>query len=182
MALDRRLSRDFWLHEFTGWADASEAQVDELQETVVRVLQPTRDRFGVPVRPTSWLKWSNGERRTGAHAHGAVDFVVDDGLTRDAFEWIAQHVVPSGYVGRLIYEPQRAADPEAGVTRQGEHVHLAPRAAMLAYNGDGRIEVLEEKEEGRYVFARVAAAAGAAGALILGAIFFLASRRPMAPT
>lgn len=180
MALDRQLSRDFWLHEFSGWADATEDQVAELQELVARVLQPTRNHFRVPVRPTSWLKWSNGELRTGAHAHGAIDFVVDDGLTREAFEWIGGAIVPSGYVGRLIYEPARAASGET--KRQGEHIHLAPRAAMLAYNGDGSIQVLEEKAEGHYVFARVAATVGAAGALALGALVFLASRDRMVPT
>ena len=179
MALDRKLSRDFWLHEFTGWAAADEAQVAQLQETVTRVLQPTRSHFGVPVRPTSWLTWSDGTERTGSHAHGAIDYVVDNGLTREAFEWAGRVLVPSGYIGRLIYEPERAAT--VATPRQGEHIHMAPRAAMLAYNQDGSIQVLEEQEEGRYVFARVATAAtaaAAAGALIFGGIVFLASRRP----
>lgn len=176
MALDRKLSRDFWLHEFTGWERATEAQVSRLQETVARVLQPTRSRYGVPVRPTSWLAWSNGELRTGAHAHGGtVDYVVDDGLTRDAFEWAGRSLVPAGYIGRLIYEPARPATPTS--PRQGEHIHMAPVADMVAHVGDSEIQVLEERREGEYVFARVAAGAGALGALALGGLFFLASRR-----
>lgn len=175
MAADRQLSRDFWLHEFTGWQAASEDQVAQLEETVARVLQPVRSHLGVPVRPTSWLRWSDGTPRTGAHAYGALDFVADDDRTREAFDWLHVHVVPTGYVGRLIYEPVRSASEGEP---QGEHVHVAPRDAMLAYNGDGTIEVLEETTEGRYVFARIAAAAGALGAALLGVIFFLASRRP----
>lgn len=96
MAADRQLSRDFWLHEFPGWWEASERDVARLEETVARVLQPIRTAFGVAVRPTSWMRWSSGELRTGAHAHGGtVDFVVDRGETPEVFEWGAQQLIPS---------------------------------------------------------------------------------------
>lgn len=168
MALDRQLSRNFWLNEFSGWEHASELEVAQAGELVARVLQPVRTVFGVPVTVTSWRRWSDGTPRTGAHAHGAVDFVVGNGMTRQAFEWIAQHIVPTGYVGRLIYEPQRSA---AEGQPQGEHIHLAPREAMVALNGDASIQVLEERAEGEYIMARIAAGLGASVA-VLAAVFF----------
>lgn len=184
MALDRRLSANFWLHEFTGWERATEAQVRELEETVARVLQPIRNRFG-KVIPTSWIAWSSGELRDGSHAEGGtVDFIVGDSgeLTREAFEWGARYLIPAGYIGRWIYEPARAADPARGVRRQGEHIHMAPVRAMVASIGDARIQVLEELEEGQYVFFRTAALG--LGALIAGAVafFLLARHRAVALT
>lgn len=180
MATDRQLSRDFWLHEFSGWERATEPEVSQLQETVVRVLQPTRSHFGVELIPTSWLEWSDGTPRTGAHGYGAVDYVLADGRTREAFDWSHQYLVPAGYIGRLIYEPQRTA---AEGEPQGEHIHMAPVRTMVAYNGDRTVEVLEEREEGHYVLARVAAAGLGLGAAALAAgLFFLASRHPVGAT
>lgn len=148
MASDRSLSGNFALHEFEGWERASETQVEALQETVARVLQPIRNRFG-RVRPTSWLYWSDGTPRTGAHAQGGtVDFVTPDADLWEVFEWGKTYLLPSGFVGRWIYEPHRTALEGAP---QGEHIHMAPRGDMLAYNGDGRIQALEETDEGRYV-------------------------------
>lgn len=180
MALDRQLSRDFWLHEFPGWERATERQVARLEETVARVLQPIRTTFDVAVFPSSWLWWSSGDPRTGAHAAdgdataGTVDFVVDAGLTTDVFEWGSQHLTPSGYIGRWIYEPERSA---AEGRRQGEHIHMAPREAMVEAFADSRIQVLEERAEGEYFLhfelepvawgALVAVAAAVAGYIIL---------------
>lgn len=168
MALDRQLSRDFWLNEFSGWENLSELEVAQARELVARVLQPVRSVFGVPVYVTSYGTWSDGTPRTGAHAHGAVDFVVANGFTRQAFEWLAQNVVPTGYVGRLIYEPQRS---ESEGQPQGEHIHLAPREAMVALNGDASIQVLEERAEGEYIMARIAAGLGASVAVLAGVFF-----------
>lgn len=177
MAADRQLSRNFWLSEAPGWEEATEADVAELAETVARVLQPIRTAMGVPVRITSWQTWSSGELRTGAHAHaGTVDFIVDGGRTRQAFEWASSALTPGGYIGRLIYEPARSSrDGQA----QGEHIHMAPRAAMVEVFGDPNIQVLEEKAEGEYVFYRVATFGLGALALVAG-FLFLASRRPAA--
>lgn len=167
MALDRQLSRDFWLHEFRGWQQANESDVAKLHTTVVRVLQPIRSHFGVPVRPTSWMWWSSGEPRTGAHAQGGtLDFTVDNGLTREAWEWGNQWLVPMGYIGRWIYEPAREQP------RQGEHVHVAPVADQIAVQGAGagsRVQALVETSEGVYTLARVGIPAAA---LALGAWFF----------
>lgn len=148
MAADRQLSANFRLSEFPGWRDASEHDVELLEETVARVLQPIRSRFGVAVRPTSWMRWSTGELRTGAHAHGGtIDFVADRGMTPEVFEWGAQELIPSGYIGRWIYEPERSS---AEGKAQGEHIHMAPRAAMVEQFADSRIQVLEERAEGDY--------------------------------
>lgn len=166
MALDRRLSRNFWLHEFTGWQNATEEQVRRLQETVSRVLQPIRSEFGTEVVPTSWIQWSSGAMRTGSHAHGgAVDFVLPNNQTREAFEWGARYLVPAGYIGRWIYEPARSA---AEGTRQGEHVHMAPREAMVAL-GEPDVQVLVEKQEGEYEFFRAGLGLGTA---VVAALFF----------
>ncbi|MGE0161064.1 MAG: hypothetical protein AB7T31_16835 [Gemmatimonadales bacterium] len=180
MATDRQLSRNFRLSEFPGWRDATEEDVERLEETVARVLQPIRTALGVPVRIGSWMRWSDGSPRSGAHAHGGtVDFTVDQGRTPDAFAWGSQHLIPSGYVGRWIYEPARSA---AEGTPQGEHIHVAPRVAMVEKFADGRIQVLEEREEGEYflhfetvpaIGAGLLALAAAAVALYLG----LAPRR-----
>lgn len=181
MASDRQLGANFWLREFTGWQRATETQVARLQETVARVLQPIRSTFGVRVIPTSWIAWSSGELRTGTHADGgAVDFVLEDGLTDDAFEWGAQHLVPAGYIGRWIYEPARAAAP--GVARQGEHIHMAPRRAQIAHQGRAEgsaIQVLEERGEGEYFlhFEVTPLTVGAVLALGAGVAFLLTLAR-----
>lgn len=143
MAADTQLGGNFWLHEFPGWQLATDADVERLRVSVARVLQPARARFG-RLRPTSWMRWSNGELRTGAHAHGGtLDFVALDAPTRDVFEWGAEVLIPSGYIGRWIYEPE-----VPGV--QGEHIHMAPVDAMVEQFGDSRIQVLEEVSPGRY--------------------------------
>lgn len=174
-----RLSRNFTTEaDFPEW-DAPYV-TDELRElaaeTVARVLQPIRDRFGVPVRVTSWLTWSSGELRTGSHSAGAIDFVVDDGKTREAFEWAARTLVPAGFVGRLIYEPARPAT--ATTPRQGEHIHMAPRASMVEAFGDPAIQVLEEEAEGEYRFYRVAAPALATVAALVAAWWVFLADRP----
>lgn len=173
---DRRLSANFWLHEFPGWnrPETTEADVARLRETVARVLQPIRNAMGTDVIPTSWTHWSSGAARTGSHAHGGtVDFVVADGRTFEAFEWGARHLAPTGYVGRWIYEPERSA---AEGQRQGEHIHMAPVEAMVEHVGDPSIQVLVEREEGRYEFFRTAATWTAATLAMVGAWLWLASR------
>lgn len=148
MATDRKLAGDFWLHEFSGWEGASESQVARLRETVARVLQPLRNRYGTVI-PTSWLTWSSGARRAGSHAQGGtVDFVIPGADLFDVFQWGTTYLLPSGYIGRWIYEPERTALEGAP---QGEHIHVAPRQDMIAYNGDSTIQALEETDEGRYV-------------------------------
>lgn len=149
MISDRHLSADFRLSEAPCWWLASEADVQLLQETAARILQPIRSHFGVPVHLSSWKWWSGCEPRNGVHAAGGtVDFVVADGLTRKAWEWGRDVLVPTGYIGRWIYEPERR--DAAGVKTQGEHIHAAPRADMERIYGDGRIQVLEEVTEGQY--------------------------------
>lgn len=151
MNADRQLSRDFWLHEFTGWRRASSGQVARLQEFVDRVLQPVRDRFG-PTVPTSWVEWSDGRPRTGSHREGGTaDFVVPGADLRAVFEWGRSQLLPSGYLGRWIYEPERR-DSEGRKT-QGEHIHGAARADMLAAFGVGDVGAFEETAEGVYAYA-----------------------------
>ncbi len=176
MAADRQLSRNFWLAEFPGFERASESDVAAVAETVARVLQPVRYAVGVPVRVSSWMWWSDGTPREGSHSQpGTVDFVVDGGRTRQAFEWATSNLIPTGYIGRLIYEPPRSA---AEGTPQGEHVHLAPRAAMVEAFGDPDIQVLQEGAEGEYSFYRVAVGWGAGTLALLAAAVFLLARRP----
>lgn len=176
MALDRQLSRNFWLREFPGWERASEGDVEAAAETVARVLQPIRTALGVPVRVTSWMWWSDGSERTGSHSQpGTVDFVANGGRTFDAFEWANVNLVPAGYIGRLIYEPARSASEG---TRQGEHVHMAPRDAMVAVFADPAIQVLRETAEGQYAMYRVAARWTAGALALVAAFIFLLARRP----
>jgi len=142
MARDRRLTADFRVSEAPCWWESSEEQADRLQETAARVLQPSRNVFG-PIQVTSWTHWSDCSPRTGAHAHGGtVDVVPLKADTREVWEWMAVHLVPSGYIGRLIYEP---TTPD-----QNEHIHIAPREDMVAAHGDARIQVLEELPDGSY--------------------------------
>lgn len=143
---DRQLSKHFWLHEAPCWEHASETDVAKLQETAARVLQPVRNVFG-PVYITSWKWWRDGcEPRTGTHAQGGtVDFVVSGGRTEDAWRWGNTHLMPSGYIGRWIYEPDGPS--------QNEHIHMAPRADRMALKGDGSIKSLRELPNGdMYVF------------------------------
>jgi hypothetical protein len=91
--------------------------------------------------------WRSGcVPRTGSHAQGGtVDFVTPDADMTEVFEWGSTYLLPSGYIGRWIYEPETAF--------QGEHIHMAPREDMLAYNGDGRIMALRELPSGdTYVY------------------------------
>lgn len=146
MPADIQLARNFWLRWVPCWAVATEQDVTKLQETTARVLQPLRNQFGA-VYVTSWKWWSSGcEPRSGSHAQGGtVDLVIADGRTYEAWEWGNTYLMPSGYIGRWIYEPETAS--------QGEHIHMAPRADMLAAFGDGRIQALKELPDGStYVF------------------------------
>lgn len=142
MARDRQLTKDFRLSEAPCWELATEEQIRKLQETSARVLQPLRNVFGTTYI-TSWLWWANGcEPRTGVHKEGGTVDIVLPGSTLEAWEWGNTYLMPTGYIGRWIYEPQ--------TPRQGEHIHCAPRADMLAYNGDGRIQSLKELPNGEY--------------------------------
>lgn len=143
--VDFQLSRNFRLSEAPCWTRATPANAAKLQETAARVLQPVRNVFGETII-TSWMWWRQGcEPRTGSHAEGGtVDFVVP-GKTLAAWEWGNTNLMPSGYIGRWIYEPETAT--------QGEHIHCAPRADMVAYNGDATIKSLKELSDGRtYVY------------------------------
>lgn len=175
MATDVQLGADFWLHELPHWEEYSSADVARYGETVSRVLQPLRNRFGAIV-PTSGRFWSDGRPRTGAHAHaGTVDFTSPGTSLREVWEWGATYLVPAGYIGRWIYEPART-----GANPQGEHIHMAPRAAMDEQFADRRIQVLEETTEGSYVMRyQLAAAIGSIGILTLlgGAALLLELRR-----
>lgn len=146
MATDMQLSRNFWLRWVPCWWVAEPADVAKLQETTARVLQPLRNKFG-PVFVSSWKWWATGcAPRTGSHGQGGtVDLEVSGGQTLAAWEWGNTYLMPSGYIGRWIYEPETES--------QGEHIHVAPRADMIAYNGDGRIQSLKELPDGTtYVF------------------------------
>lgn len=141
-----QLARNFWLSEAPCWWMASEADVAKLQETVARVLQPIRNRFGETVI-TSWKWWRHGcEPRTGSHAQGGtVDFITTQTPLKEVWDWGNTQLMPAGYIGRWIYEPETA--------NQGEHIHMAPRADMVAAFGDPRIQSLQELPDGStYVF------------------------------
>jgi len=156
---DRQLSRNFWLREFPCWERATDADVAELQQTVARVLQPARDTFG-RIKPTSWRWWSSGcTPRTGAHEHGGtVDVVPLDADPFTVFEWMKTTLLPSGYIGRLIYEPdwwlQGGPEPAGSTDRkvQGEHIHVAPWTAMVEL-GETEIMALVETEPNTYAYA-----------------------------
>lgn len=152
---DFQLSRDFWLHEPPCWQLATPANAARLQETVVRVAQPVRNVWG-RTYITSWMWWSGGcVPRDKTHAQGGtIDFVTTDAPMMEVFEWGATHLLPSGYIGRWIYEPERF--DSRGRKVQGEHIHVAPRADMLAHNGDGTIKALVETADGKhYVYAQM---------------------------
>lgn len=142
------LGPHFRLGEFPCWERATAADVAALQETVTRVLEPVRARWG-PVVPTSWKWWRDGCRvREGAHGEGGtVDFVVPGARQRDVFDWGVRHLLPAGYVGRWIYEPATAA--------QGAHIHVAPVADMVAAFGPGKGDVgaFVETGPGEYSYA-----------------------------
>jgi len=145
--IDTQLSSKFWLHEFPCWQGATPEEVEKLRETVTRVLQPIRNKFG-KVTPTSWMWWSSGcTPRTGAHAGGGtVDFVTPDADLWEVFQWGATYLLPSGYIGRWIYEPD--------TPQQGEHIHMAPRSDMLDIYGKGDIQALQELPNGnQYAYA-----------------------------
>lgn len=142
MARDRQLTANFRVGEAPCYHRATEEQAGRLEETAARVLQPARNVFG-PLEITSWTHWSDCSPRSGAHSHGGtVDVVPLQADAREVWEWMAVHLVPSGYIGRLIYEPGRSD--------QGEHIHVAAREDMVAVFGDPRIQVLEEIAPGEY--------------------------------
>jgi len=119
-----QLSANFTLEEMPCWEKATPENVARLQETVSKVLQPARDRWG-RIRVTSWMWWKSSgcTPRTGAHAGGGtVDFISLDASLQDVFTW-GVGALDRDYVGRWIYEPY-----VAGV--QGEHIHMAPRVDM----------------------------------------------------
>jgi len=152
---DLQLSRDFWLHEAPCYQLATPEDVGHLQETTARVLQPARNVFGV-IDLTSWKWWSAGcVPRTGTHSWGGtVDIQPRDADTREVFEWGATNLLPSGYIGRWIYEPE-ILDAQ-GKRIQGEHIHVAPRADMVSHNGDSTIKALVETSDGsHYVYAQI---------------------------
>lgn len=147
---DRQLTSRFWLHEFPCWERATIQDVARLQVTAARVLQPIRNRWG-KVIPTSWMWWADEcDPRTGAHSFGgSVDFVTPRADMWKVFQWGATYLLPSGYIGRWIYEPERV-DGEGNVI-QGEHIHMAPREDMIALNGRGDIQALRETDDGQEV-------------------------------
>lgn len=186
MPTDRKVGHWFWLHEFPCWWLASSSQIAALEETAARVLDPIRSRWGKVV-PTSWLWWSDGcTPRTGSHGQtgGTVDFVTPEANMRDVYEWGRRELLPSGYVGRWIYEP--------ATTAQNEHIHMATREDMrLAYPGEPdkhRILALVETPGGGYVLSEEVTPIGLPGltatagggrfmwALLLGAAVGLARR------
>ena len=141
MIADRQLTRNFWLHEAPCWELATEADARKLQESAARVLQPVRNVFG-PTYISSWKWWRDGcTPRTGPHREGGtIDFVVSGGRTEDAWKWGNTHLMPSGYIGRWIYEPDGPS--------QNEHIHMAPRADMIAAAGLDDIKSLRELPNG----------------------------------
>lgn len=138
-----RLGPNFTLEEMPCWRYASSEDVARLEETVRRVLQPIRDRWG-PVVVTSWRWWSSGCReRTGAHAAGGtVDFITPDADLTDVFAWgISQPW--RDYVGRWIYEP-------AVPGHQGEHIHVAPIRDMSQMFAKADSAAFIETRPGQY--------------------------------
>lgn len=137
MATDRKLARDFWLHEFPCWEVATEADVARLQETVDLILQPVRREFDSKLVPSSWKWWRGGcTPRSGAHGDaGTVDFVMPEEDLREVFDWMAVHLVSNGTIGELIYER--------------DHIHVT------RWGVGGRGQVLVEPVEGEYVWGRV---------------------------
>jgi len=147
MADDVQLSRNFMLSEAPCWWLATAAQVARLQETAARVLQPIRTKFG-KTQITSWMWWSAGcVPRGGAHSWGGtIDFTVPDAELWDVFEWGNSYLMPTGYIGRWIYEPEVL--DEDGKQVQGEHIHMAPRADMIGVFNDPKIQSLRELPSG----------------------------------
>lgn len=130
MALDRRLSPNFMLHEFPGAAAASEDDVARLRWTVENILQPTRDRWG-PLKITSWKVLPGGRSELGAGGHrdaGTVDFVPLGAPVPAVHRWMGYFL--RGRYGELIDERS--------------HIHVT----RPGIGGDG--ELLVEFSEGRY--------------------------------
>lgn len=159
MVADRQLSANFRLSRMPCWERASEDDVARLRETVARVLQPARDRWGAIV-VSSWRWWRDGcTPRSGAHAGGGtVDIVPFGAPAPQVFEWLRRYIVPAGYVGRLIYEPdwwRDGGDEPAGpgdVKVQGEHIHIAPRRDMADAGLPDDVGVYEETQPGSYAY------------------------------
>jgi len=104
---------NFRLSEFPGWEKATEAEVKILElEAVRNFLQPVRDKWGI-IRPSSWLRWSDGRLRTGAHADPAtVDFVPGQASIPDVFQWARSSGLP---FGKLIDERDHIHRTRPGV-------------------------------------------------------------------
>lgn len=149
-----RLSRNFTLDEMPCWQRATPADVAALQETVTRVLQPVRDRWG-PTVVTSWMWWRDGcTPRTGSHAQGGtVDFVTLEADLADVFRWGLDHLDRS-YVGRWILEPSPA------------HIHIAPRSDMVAAFGPAKGDSLAAVEGPPNTYTPVPGWGGASGSSV----------------
>lgn len=113
------LAPHFTLEEMPCWRHASSEDIERLQETAARVLEPVRSKWG-PVVVTSWRWWRDGcKLRTGAHrGGGTVDFITPNADLTDVFAWGLTQPWRD-YIGRWIYEP-------AIPGHQGEHIHMAP--------------------------------------------------------
>lgn len=120
-----QLSRNFTLEEMPCYRSATPLDIARLYDTVQNVLQPVRDRWGL-TRVTSWKWWRSGcVQRDGSHAGGGtVDFIVPGANLRDVFDWGVKELMPRGYIGRWIFEPEWRDD--SGQLVQGEHIHVAP--------------------------------------------------------
>lgn len=162
------IAPNFTLEEMPCYTRASASDVAKLTETVDRVLEPIREVFGEVV-VTSWKWWDAGcTLRTGsAHQQGGtVDFVTPQSSLMKVFGW-GTLFMPRDYVGRWIYEPSFPAvlDAAGNVVKpaQGEHIHVAPIADMVAEFGSSYGDSAAYVETSRDVYTPVAGWGGSLG-------------------
>ncbi|KKM75385.1 hypothetical protein LCGC14_1390750 [marine sediment metagenome] len=158
-----RLSPNFTLEEMPCYERAGPTDVARIRTTAERVLQPVRDRWGL-TRVSSWKWWRSGcTPRSGSHAHGGtVDFTVPGADLRAVFDWGLKALMPLGYIGRWIYEPELRGP--AGEVLQGAHIHMAPVADMVSAYGPSRGDSAAYVEGPQNVYTPVPGWGGASGA------------------
>ena len=102
-----RLSRNFYLYELTKSQTAerhgidnspSQEEIKFLKSLCIHILQPIRDRFGVPITPSSGYRSLElnrliGSKDTSDHVKGmAVDFEVPGKSNYQVAQWIEENL------------------------------------------------------------------------------------------
>lgn len=110
--------------------------IDAMRKVAENILEPVRDRYGVPFSPSSWFRCPQlnrliGSKPTSQHITGeAVDFEVPGVPNRDLAHWISVNLS----YDQVILECWREGVPGSGWV----HASYADRLRGVALTYDGK--------------------------------------------